>query len=315
MTPSLVDLRREHQELGIGPQLAELLARIVDATAPTYPATEYTDDAHWSPAALEDLLHDWVEQRLVRRGHLALMMATASSLPVLRSSLTTSLRQCLVNRRRRTSASNLFKRIQSMLEQDDAFQRIGPATKPAAQLWTLRGATAAPSTLELKQLVDTAFELGDDNLEVVRYGPTSLKSSPILRQPNLRRFLQHLLRRSGGALSLGRIAEVVRYRFNLVLHSAEELDEELASDQPPDVGTVEVADAAARAMARMGLARLEVLRELQRTESLDGAATALRISRSSAARRLREAMVIVGEYAESLEEARDVYRRIVESLF
>ena len=315
MNSDLEVLRREHREAGIGPQLAELLVRIVDSTAPTYPAIEYSEDGHWSPAALEDLLHDWVEQRLVRRGDLALMTATASSLPVLRSSLTTSLSQFLISKRRRTSASNLFKRIQRMLEQNGAFQAIGAATKPAAQLWTISGGWADPSALDLKQLVEIAFELGDGDLEVVRYGPASLKSSPILRQPDLRRFLEHLLRRSSGALSLGRITEVVRYRFNLVQHAMQELDVDLASGQPPVLRSIEIAEAAASAVARMGGMRLDVLRELQRTESLEGAAAALGISRSTAARRLRDAMAIIGEYAESLEEARDVYRRIVESLF
>jgi hypothetical protein len=308
-------LREEHRIAGIGDQLLPLLSRIVRSTAATHPPVEYSDGSKWTPEALEDLLHDWIAERLVGRGDLSGILAMARTEAVLRSILTTSLSQFLVNRRHRTSATNLFKRIQLMLGNDDAFEGSAATKKPAAQQWRLAGEPPVASRSDLRELVAFACELSDEELEVVRYGPTSLKSSPILREAQLKRFLQHLLDRSGGSLALGTIAEVVNRRFNLIEAPIRRLDDVLEGQPPEAPRRVEIADAARRAAARLGRNRLTLLREVHTTEDLGDAAKRLGLSPALASRRLKEALTIIGEYAESIEEARDIYRSIGESLF
>src|SRR5438094_456868 len=106
----LQQLRQEYQRDGIGLLLKELLAKIVWATVRQYPASEYSPSQSWDKAACEDVLSDWVAERLWGRADLQAMLSFVSSTAQLRSALTTSLRQHLANKRRRSIASNLYKR-------------------------------------------------------------------------------------------------------------------------------------------------------------------------------------------------------------
>jgi hypothetical protein len=309
-------LRKEHAESVIGPAMAEFLTRIVRATAVMYPATEYGDGRKWTTEALDDLRQDWLTDRLLGRGHLAAMMAMSTSATVLRAAFTTSLSQFLANRRRRSSAGNLFKRTQLTLEGGDEFEASITASKPAGVFWTLKGTAAqGPSSKSLRELVAEAHELTDEGLEIVHYGPTSLKSSPIMREPQLRRFLIHLLSASEGALSLRTISEVINHRFNLVESPVEALDQALSAEAPDPVHQAEMADAARRVVARLKRERLDLMREVHRSATLEDAAKNLGISPRTASKRLKETTAIIAEYAESVEEARGIYRLIGESLF
>ncbi|MGH9890936.1 MAG: hypothetical protein ACREA0_02910 [bacterium] len=314
---TLEELRREHTEMGIGPGLMQLLDRIVRATAVTYPPSEYSDAGVWNREALEDALHDWIEKRLIGRGDLSVMLGSASTMGSLRSALTRSLSQLLTNRRRRTSASNLYKRTLALLRRDDVFRPVGPGGRPSEQLWALtEDSVSDPSTLSLEELVKAAWELSDEVLDVVRYGPYSLKSSPILREPRLRDFIVHVLRRARGCLTTATMFEVMRHRFNLVAFARAELEEELESDEPSVLSRVERADAVRSILARLGGDNQRVLREFARSGGdVEAAAGSSDESVESVSAVINEVMAAIADYAESAEEAVEVYRALTESLF
>ena len=155
MNTDLQNLRQEHADRVIGPELEHLLARIVRATARAYPPAEYSDAGVWDSAALADALQDWVETRLLSRGDLSKMLLRYQSVGALRGALTRSFEQFLTNRRRRTSATNLYQRTTKMLREDsDSFAKLGRADRSHEQLWTLAaGPATEPSRLEAPALV------------------------------------------------------------------------------------------------------------------------------------------------------------------
>jgi hypothetical protein len=314
---ALADLQQEHAEHGIGPELARLLARVVKATAVTYPASEYSDAAVWNREALEDALHDWIETRLIGRGDLTVMLGSASSVGSLRSGLTRSFGQFLTNRRRRSSASNLYKRTLALLREDEPFRPVGSAGRPSEQLWTLTAEPAPhPSALSVSDLAKTSWELSDEALDVVRYGPHSLKSSPILREPKLRTFIAHLLSRAGGSVNTADLFEVIRHRFNLVPFTREELDEQLESGEPSVMARVERRQAVESILARIGDERRRILEELVRQGGdVEAAASSLGTNVGETGSLLSDVMDMIADYAESLEEAIGIYRELTESLF
>src|SRR6266446_2258168 len=162
---SLQELRDEYERNGVGVLLNEFLAKIV-----------------------------WATERLWGRADLQAMLSSAGSLAQLRSALTTSLRQHLTNKRRRSIASNLYKRVLAVLRDDSRFRPVGGVSHASEQRWVLAGKDEIKqSMLELRDLVQIACELSDDELQVVRYGPLSQKLSPILREPKLLEFLVHLM--------------------------------------------------------------------------------------------------------------------------
>src|SRR5262249_41248294 len=81
-------------------------------------------------------------------------------------------------------------------------------------------------------LVQIACELNDDELQGVRYGPFSQKLSPILRDPQLRKFLSHLMKLAQGSLTVGTIIDVMRFRFSLPTEEHTELDENYHCPNP-----------------------------------------------------------------------------------
>ena len=314
---TLEELRREHAEAGIGDGIASLLERIVRSTAPTYPGREYSDTGSWSDEALSDALHDWVEVRLLRRGDLSAMLLGAASERSLRAALTTSFAQFLINRRRRTSATNLFKRTANLLVSSDDFLLRAGRPPASSTSWTLaRDAKDAASGKSMAALVAVAWEMSDAQLEVVRYGPYSLKSSPILRLPALVRFLTHLLSYAEGTLSLAQIAEVMRLRFNLAVPSLSQLDERLASSDESVVARIEIDEIASSVRARLGQPAADAIREFTKADgNLKKAAEVLGVSPRAVQAHVSGAMSMIAEYAETLDEARSAYASLVESLF
>jgi hypothetical protein len=316
VTPTLESLRREHDEVGIGPHLDDLLRRIVRATAQVYPPTEYSPAKVWNQEALDDVLQDWVSERLFGRRDLDTMLSTAASLPAFRRALSTSVSQMIINHREKTSAANLFKRSRRILQSDTRFISITPGASPANELWTLAEAAATETSEQpIGELTAIAWEVDDDVLEVVRYGPTSLKSSPILREEALLHFLAHLLARADGALTLGQLLDVMRRRFNLLVPIDAELNDKLANSNLTPLQSVEIEDLATSVLARMGNERARVLRGFT-TFGGDVGETAhlLDVSVRQVIATVREVMISIAEYAESYDEAKAVYDRLTELL-
>jgi hypothetical protein len=314
----LEDLRREHAEETIGRRIADLLGRVVRATAPTYPPNEYSDARTWNREAMEDALQDWVTVRLLGRGDLARMLATATTGPRLRGMLTTSFGQFLVNRRQRTSATNLFQRVVRVLREDSRFEAVGTSRSSATQRWTLAAAPTERAADEqvLEGLVKAAASRSNDELEVVHYGPYSLKSSPILRNPQLADFLAFLLEQAGSSLSAADLFQVLRIRFNLTDSAEVELDPRIADGAPAVVSSVETTVLAESVLARLGRERALLIRHLHAAGGdPQRAAEAAGVSQAEMASALDHVMALIADYAETSDEAIAVYRRLTESLF
>ncbi|MFL5901783.1 MAG: hypothetical protein ACJ75S_11380 [Solirubrobacterales bacterium] len=313
MSATLVELRAEHEREVIGPQLASLLARIATATAKTYPP-DYSAAGVWDDAAIEDVLQDWTEDRLLRRKDLGQMLAGARSLGALRAALTTSLGQHLTNRRRRSAATNLYKRTLAMLRSSERFASADGAGVAADQPWQIKGTSeSGPSPMRDAELVRLAFQLSDEELGVVRYGPHSLKESPILRREGLHRFLEHVLGGAGGTLTPAILIEVMKRRFNLLspapveLEEAEQLEQRVA---PPVTEAV-----AASVVARLGRRRSELLVAFAAHGEVEAAAQSCGVEPAVLERALSEAMALIAEYAADPEEAEAIYSCLREKLF
>jgi hypothetical protein len=124
----------------------------------------------------------------------------------------------------------------------------------AERQWTVAASdTAHTSSSSASELVQTAFELTDDELQVVRYGPFSQKLSPILREDGLRHFLVHLLGRAGGTLTVDTIIEVMRHRFSLSIDEEIEIDDTVPSYEASPATQAEWSVAAESIVSRQGL--------------------------------------------------------------
>jgi hypothetical protein len=307
----IASLRNEYNLVGLGPGLHALLERIVLSTVHLYPAAEYSPDGTWERAACEDILNDWVFERLMTRGDLAVMLGSAETVPQFRAACTTSLRQFLVNRRRRSIASNLFKRIRDMLTADKAFSAVHPSTQAGDIRWTVSEAPVVqPSALPRGELLRIANKLSDDELQVIRYGPFSQKLSPILRKPQLKVFLTHLLKNSKGSLSLSVILDVIRFRFMLVAVSEQSLLDDV-SDEASGSDTVSHRLAAESIAMRLSRDEARLITEYFRQGGNTRQTSAhANVSEDIVNDIVRRAFAMVAELADDPDEAHSMTREL-----
>ena len=314
MTVTLEQLRAEHERVFIGPGLKQLLERVASATARTYPPT-YSDAGVWNDESIADALHGWVTDRLIGRKDLTKLLAGARSVTSLRAGLTRSFEQYLTNGRERSSTTNLYLRTVKMLRSEPDFARVGNAPKAHKQLWTLAAEPQhGPSSADLRARLTVAAALSDEDLKVVKYGPFSLKSSPILRRPALKHFLTHLLG-GVGALTPADIIEVMRRRFALVEPESVELAEDVEPSEPAvhDLATQQaIADSIA---ARLGAERARLLAALAEHEDFAAAARATDTDETSVRRAYADMLAMVTADAIEPDETDHICGLILETLF
>ncbi|HTA97975.1 MAG TPA: hypothetical protein VK730_10075 [Solirubrobacteraceae bacterium] len=314
MSATLGQLREEHQRVFIGVQLAALLTRIATATARSYPSS-YTSAGVWNQDSIADAAQAWTAERLIARRDLTNLLAGASTIDSLRAGLTRSFQQHLTNQRQSTSATNLYTRTVTMLRSDPDFQALPGSARPHHQLWTLTSDPhSEPSRLTLGDRLKVAAELTDDDLAVIRYGPLSLKSSPILRTPALRRFLLHVLG-GVGPLNPADIMDIMRRRFALPEPQAIELTEDL---QMPVTATHDAAMErmiAASVAARLGARRAQLLAALVEHEDFKAAGDAAASDEAAVRRAYMEMLAIVDDEALDADEAQRICGLTLETLF
>lgn len=313
-------LRREHDAIGIGPELMRLLERVVKATAPGFPADVYARESKWTDQALEDVLQGWVEKRLVGRGDLGRMLVEAGSLRSLKGILSCSLKQYMINESGKGSAFRLVQRTKKLLYAKDGPFRSQPSppTRKSRDLWFVGEAVVGPSCLNLSALVQIAHELDDDDLRVVHYAPDAQKASPILRKPQLLRFLEYLLTRSEGALTVPVIGKVLVQRFNLVPPQQEDLDTAARRASGGDSTAPQAMDAmmARNALARLSPTQRGVVKALEASSGdVKAPAAALGMSVEEVATVRGEVIRLVCEDAEDEDGCRALYKLVVETLF
>lgn len=315
MTWTLEELAEEHQREVIGTGLRDLLTRVVLSTAPTYPPAEYSQSWTWDQAALEDVLQDWVTTRLLDRGDLARIMSTARSLGALRRILTVSFSQFLINGRRKSAAANVYKRTLDCLKSDPRFQQIGKAHRPQDQLWCLAEGPSDRYVGTLEELVRHSQQLSDDDIQVVRYGPHSLKSSPILRNPQIPTFLLHLFKGARGALELSEIAQIMRHRFNLVMMAPSELDSSIEALDSSPLRTIAAEEIADSVKCRLSQDDQSILVEIAKASDDLGLLQERGLSKSEAAATIGRTMGMIADLADDPDEASRAFGLLIESLF
>jgi hypothetical protein len=309
MNHSLVELRGEHRREVIGPAIKDLLENIVKSVAAIYPASVYSRTGTWQDGTLEELLQGWVVDRLLTRNDLSAILGSVNSIPHLRAKLSTSFRQYLLNQALRTSARNLYQRTIELLRADERFSKVASGGRPNADLWALASANNAnPSPLDLRDLASRAWEVSDDELDVVRYKPGSRKSSPILREPKLAQFLLHLFGRAEGSLTMGQLIEVMRRRFGLVDPKNVELTDKVASTDEPEIAIIDQEDLVRSVVAQLGLDGVMAIRAIEESNGeLDSAASRLGWERARLVLELRSISAIIRQFAETHEEEIGIY--------
>jgi hypothetical protein len=313
MKHSLVELRDEHRREVIGPALADLLESVVKSVAAIYPPSVYSRTGTWQDGTLEELLQGWVIDRLLTRNDLSAILGSVNGVSHLRAKLSTSFRQYLLNQALRSSARNLYQRTQDFLRADQRFAKVSSGGRSNADLWTLASSkNGDPSPLDLRELTLRAWEMSDDELEVIRYKPGSRKSSPILRDPKLAQFIVHLFGRAEGSLTMGQVIEVMRRRFSLIDPKNVELTDKVVSTDERETAVVDRQDVVRSVVSQLGLVGVRAIRAIEESNGqVDSAAQRLGWEPARLVLELQSISAVVRQFAENRDEEFAIYSDVL----
>jgi hypothetical protein len=225
----LVQLRRRYRREGGMPEA--LRDELFEAAQRVFkhgrPPASYAPQGVWNPEAEEDAYQGWLATRLGQEGALQALLDKARDAKAFRRLAEQNFRQYLNKARERSESQNLYKRLRTMLrDEPETFRCFRTANKPQHAWWGLAAWTApAEYACSEEHLLAVAWGLGD--FTVFRYGAAADHLGPVLKTPELQRFICGLLATLDASLSLDLMMTVLRSRFQLDHPAPEALAEEL----------------------------------------------------------------------------------------
>ncbi|MEK6328468.1 MAG: sigma factor-like helix-turn-helix DNA-binding protein [Actinomycetota bacterium] len=252
-------------------------------------ATVLSESGHWDHDAADNLLQDWLAERLLGGGLLQAFDSAATPRALSRY-LERALRNYLIDQGRRRAAPRLLPRAHGILASSERYRCFVESSSWLDRAWGLAG-WSEPSAFkgEEAELVRAAYALGD--FELVRFGPGTERAEPVISNPDLERFLAGLFAELERTLTLRDVEQALRGRFAFAFDEVSlELDAvgEVAGDERPVLDQLETAETATQVMAEINERQLAIL--LDRAYeglTLDELAARHNVSRSTADNELK----------------------------
>lgn len=313
-TTEFEDARRAARHGDVTPELYGWLGRLIAVAQATRAlAPSPVPGGRWDdPDALEEALHAWLEESLLR-GALRQAFDRCDSPRALSRYLERSLRNWLVARSRRTTAPRLLERAGELLsDPTQGFVLVAGSRAPADRWWGLAGWSSDPVLYagEDEAVIAAAWALGD--FALLRF-PSSERSDPVLSTADLHRFLYGLLERIGQALSGRHLDVALRGRFSYAYAQSnvtlDALIEPVGGESTEQ--TFEVAEAARLAIVALSGRQLRVLRDRPQA-TLEELAAELGVSRGTVDNEYRRALLKVHESTISDEHFDRVLEKVLE---
>jgi hypothetical protein len=240
--------------------------------------------------AVQELVHDWLSERLLSGGLRSAFDVVASPKALSRY-LEESLRNYLASKARARGGPRLLIRARQLLENTPT--QYVPFRTGSSWRETWWGLTQWPEETEPFQgsddeLARAAYALGD--FAIVRYSACSEREDPVLSTSDVDRFLTGLLRRVAKLLTLGHVDLALKRRFSFAYHPAVDLEEaaEPASTELQPGEELLVRETAREILSEMTERQLAILRDkLREGLTLDALAERHGVSRGTADNELR----------------------------
>jgi RNA polymerase sigma factor (sigma-70 family) len=296
-------------------EFSEAAERIVDGavTAPLYTflrrltwavalsgtaAPALAESGHWDGDAADNLLQDWLADRLLGGGLLR-AFDNAATPQALSRYLERALRNYLIDKGRRRAAPRLLPRAHAILSASEHYRCHVESSSWLDRAWGLADWTdTAPFQGSEMDLVQAAYGLGD--FELVRFAPSAERAEPVISNPDLDRFLAGLFVELQLTLTLRDIEQALRARFGFAFdEAAVELDAvgEVSDNQRPALDQLQINEAATQVLAEISDRQLAILRDRAHEDlNLDQLAARHGVSRSTADNELKRVGDIIKRY-------------------
>ncbi|MGH2732280.1 MAG: hypothetical protein ACRDJG_04980 [Actinomycetota bacterium] len=294
----------------LGPMGAGLLYETVAAVARFGRLPPPEGHSRWNPEAVAEVAHDFltgprIQERLT---HLYLLATNETSFERL---LESAVRNHLRSQARRTERGRLIRRLQDILEGDDAFAQV-LAGQPGMGNWILRKwGRADPWAGSLDDL--TAAGWAAVGIRLSRWRANARRRGPISDRASLVAFCRAVLEAAQGSLPLQTIAEVAAHRFALaappMIESLDALEfevEVVTMGSSVDPGTSRLQ--AEEIWKQLTLRERLLLRHLQ--EPVRSVAEAVGLGKSATAEAMARLREILRVALEGEEDAEAIIRHL-----
>jgi hypothetical protein len=189
---TLDELRREFEEVTIGPLIWGLVLEFSGSVAHRYPPAIYNAGAPWNGPAIEELAQDVVADCLLGEGQLRYLFDVADGLESFRRLMVRQVKRALYRRRRTSVVDRLLKRIRIITA--EAPFRVEPIGRE-------RWITSAASPLPLRSLDESELRGAASAVcDVPRLAETGApgRASMVYTTSHLVELVERLMDRTGG---------------------------------------------------------------------------------------------------------------------
>jgi hypothetical protein len=322
-------LREEYATVGVGDEIYSEIRNIVKAAVRggNYPPM-YSPTRIWDEEAFYTLANDFIVEKLHKRNYLAYLLQASTSMRAFRKSIESVFIRFLISKKKRTVFDNLFGRASLILSGDSRFKCFMPSPKKAHSQWGLSAWNAKEVFNSREEdLIKVGLALG--GFKAVEYRLDARKISHIVSNKELADYIYHLFVATDSLLILPQILTVLKYRFNLLEVAEVSLEEPVSEDEEgniltmgdtlatpePSTATLETDEAAREVLLLLSPRQKQIFTEFQ-----EYGATLLSVgenvgcSKSTVDNELRYIYSSISEVVDDEEQARAVYRRMLEIL-
>jgi len=217
-----------------------LILAIAESVCPKYPAEIYSPECLWNEDTVKQIADEFFVEILLHKDRLKYHYMTQESVSGLRNALKTDFLNFLRNKKLRTEATNLYRRVLSILSNEDNFELIKSYPTSNARIFRLLGSSheATQTCQILDEIIEVMFLIKLP--PIVRYRADSKKESHLISTDDLQRLLKETLRILDKPVSVGMIFEALKYRLNLLEIETVALENALSSKNSEDLDLSEV---------------------------------------------------------------------------
>jgi DNA-binding CsgD family transcriptional regulator len=276
----------------------------------------YAPYGTWDTDAEQEVFQAWVTERLIGAGQLRALVAVASDRSHFRALAEISLRQHLINRRKRSASQNLYGRLRRLLEQDEAFRCFVDSRKSAERWWGLADwQSPTPFSADDRRLLAAAWAAGE--LALVRYRQDARKLSPVVDADELRRFALTVLGALDALLTPGLLLRALQLRVELDEPRNDDLESvpQIADEQRPALERIVLHETALLAIAELTARQAEVLLGTAEGKTLAAMADRLGCSRATVLNEQQRAGVVLSDLSTDNDERALLLNTVLEVLY
>jgi hypothetical protein len=231
---NFIQYQQEFEQLGIGELLYGLIIGICEQIVGKYPPNQYPPYySTWDIDAVHEVAHEFMITWLLKAGRLEYYLYSDLNSDSFERIIREELRRFMINNRRKSEFSNLFKRTQKILREANDFASFAVLDRNNA-LWGLAGWDKHSIATSHNEVLDALWQV--DVPPLIKYRPDSKKTSHLLSDVSLKRLLIEFFTNLQKKVDLVTLMQAMMYRLGLIEISERSLTEILAADDESTLG-------------------------------------------------------------------------------